>query len=257
VQTGKHGEQVGSLLVDIEPGKPLQVLSYELVPVTPAPEIPPTHHELDRRIAEAGQFLERDYGAGWLYEQVGLSEVPLGRPEEDHEPTVWNRIVTRSLREAAGADVSLDIDEFNGNTEPPGPVTRLSLMRLYPRQFEFSQRLGWTIWTNEVAGWILKAAIEQAVKLNAPFRVDGATWEVTQDSKGRPQASNIRIGGSKIKLFKSYRLAVPEGIGRGAVEIFTALQLFLRKPRDTGIPIWTAIEDHIRRLGVIRAGRSH
>ncbi len=257
VQTGKHGETVGSFLVDIEPGRPLRVLRYELVPVLreagrePAASESASTTELHRLIRENRALLERDYGREWLTEKLGESKVPLGRPGPDNEPTAWTRLVTDSLREAARADVALDIDEFNGPTQPAGAITRETLMKLYPRQFEFSQKLGWTIWTHEVSGWILKLAVEQAVKLDAGFRVSGATWKVKLDSSGNRQAADIRIGGEKIRAFKSYRLAVPEGIGRGSVEIFTSFRLLLRQPEDTRIPVWTAIENRLRKLGTI------
>ena len=57
---------------------------------------------------------------------------------------------------------------------------------------------------------------------------------------------NIRIGGEGLNLLKEYRVAVTEGIGLGASDIQWLLKLFFQ-PKDSGIPVWSAVEDKIRR----------
>mgnify|MGYP001588161943 FL=1 len=46
-----------------------------------------------------------------------------------------------------------------------------------------------------------------------------------------------------------YRLALPEGIARGAFGISRALAVILKNPKNTGVPIWSATEQEIKRRG--------
>jgi hypothetical protein len=46
---------------------------------------------------------------------------------------------------------------------------------------------------------------------------------------------------------RKYKLAIPEGIGRGVVEITPVLKALLHDSRDTGVPVWSAIEERLRR----------
>jgi len=244
VQTGRHGESVGDLLVDIEPGKPLRVLRYRLVPVENHEPGIADEKVLDS-IAKARELLERDYTATWLYETIAESRVPL-EPQENRNPTYWSQLVVDSMMEGAQADLSLDVPEFTGIPHPPGPITRETLMQLYPRQFALDQPLGWTLWTTEIRGWMLELGLKLALQSDAVFGIGGVRWKETL-KQGKRSVSHLRIHGKKIDPFKSYRVAIPEGIGRGVVEITPALKILLRNSRDTGIPILTAIETTLRR----------
>jgi 2',3'-cyclic-nucleotide 2'-phosphodiesterase (5'-nucleotidase family) len=244
VQTGRHGESVGDLLVDIEPGKPLKVLRYRLVPVENHEPGIADEKVLDS-IARARELLERDYTAEWLYETIAESSVPL-EPQENRNPTYWSQLVVDAMMDGAQADLSFDVPEFTGIPHPAGPINREALMQLYPRQFALDQPLGWTLWTTDVRGWMLELGLKLALQSDAVFGLGGVRWHETLKN-GKRSVSHIRIGGRKIDPFKSYRVAIPEGIGRGVVEITPALKILLRNSQDTGVPILSAIEDSIRR----------
>jgi hypothetical protein len=64
---------------------------------------------------------------------------------------------------------------------------------------------------------------------------------------GKRKIESIRIAGESIQPFRKYRIAIPEGVGRGVVEITPALKAILHDSRDTGVPVWSAIEEKLRR----------
>jgi hypothetical protein len=244
VQTGKHGEYVGDLLVDVEPGKPLKILRYRLVEVR-NDELGVSDSEVLDAIKHARERLEQNYGADWLYEPIAESSVPL-IPQENRNPTYWSQLVVDSMMGDGSADLALDVPEFTGIPQPAGPITHEALMELYPRSFDVSKPLGWTIWTTEIRGWLLEFALKQALATDAIFGIGGVRWKESL-SGGKRKISKIRIGGQSISAMRKYKLAIPEGIGRGVVEITPVLKALLHDSRDTGVPVWSAIEERLRR----------
>jgi 2',3'-cyclic-nucleotide 2'-phosphodiesterase (5'-nucleotidase family) len=245
VQTGQHGEFVGNLLVDVTRGKPLKIIRYTLEPVHSQGPVDAGMQQLAR---EAREHLEHDYGRDWLYTVVGRSEVPLERQHESGVPTPWSKLVTDALMAQSGSDISLDVPPFSGLNQPAGPITREQLYVLYPRMFDFDDRFGWTIWTSKIRGWILKLALVEALKRNVVFGVSGATYDIVREN-GKRKVKNVKIGGRSVRVLGNYKLAVPEGIGRGAIEISVLLKLLFKQSTDTRVPIWFALEDQIQSMG--------
>ena len=244
VQVGQHGRLVGDLVVDVEPGKPMKVLSYRLVPVF---KDAGGDALIDRRVAQARVQLEDRYGKEWLYKVIGISEIPLEQPLL--QSTNWGNYCADSFMNAAGADLALDVGEFYGNTRPAGFVTREDLISMYPRTFDTRKASGWNVWTIRAPGWLIRYVLETAANSSLHLNTAGVTFERTKDPKtGKVGLRKIRIKGRKLRALREYTLAVTEGIGRGALELSTVLALFFQ-PRDTGIPVWASIENHIRSQG--------
>jgi hypothetical protein len=152
--------------------------------------------------------------------------------------------------EAGQADGAIDATEFEGFEQPVGPITREQLFVLYPRIFEFTERLGYTVWTANIAGWILELALKEAYSQQLPVSLAGMTVDV--DDQGN--ASNLKIGGQPVQALHNYKIAMPEAFARGAIGISKYLKLVIQGARDTGVPIWTANEQHLKRIGgVVKA----
>jgi 2',3'-cyclic-nucleotide 2'-phosphodiesterase (5'-nucleotidase family) len=242
VQAGMHGNFVGDLLVDLQPGKPLQILRYQLVPVYSQG---PQDAAMARRVDEARKRLDGDYGRDWLDGIVGTSDVPLENAYYQPGPTEWSRFVGEAMREAGKTEATLDVSQFEGYDLPAGPIRRVDLFTMYPRIFGFENRLGYTIWTAEVRGWLLQLAVEEAVALDLPVSLTGITARI--DAQGH--AHDVRINGRRIDPVRNYRLAMPEALPRGAFGISKFLRLLIKDARDTGIPIWTANERRLKAIG--------
>jgi 2',3'-cyclic-nucleotide 2'-phosphodiesterase (5'-nucleotidase family) len=249
VQTGMHGRNVGDLLVDVEPGKPLQILRYRLIPVA---SNGPQDGEMIKIVQHARDELNRDYGTAFLNEIVGFSEVPLENAYYKDEATTWSKFVASAIRTAGQADASIDVTQFEGFDLPPGPITREQLFVLYPRMFEFKERYGWTVWTTDVAGWAIQFTLQKAIAGGLPIQSDGITYEL--DAKDNP--INMKINGQPIVAARNYKIAMPSGIIRGAFGLTKFLDIVLKNAHDTQIPIWFANEKKLRALGTIKADPS-
>jgi 2',3'-cyclic-nucleotide 2'-phosphodiesterase (5'-nucleotidase family) len=234
VQTGTAGRFVGDLLVDFEPGKPVTVLSYRLVPVSAQG---PRDSTVAQIVTQAESALEAEYGAAWLKETIGSSSVDL-KGATLGETTVWSRFATSAMAEAVGASVALDVPNFTGLGLPAGPITREDLIELYPRRFEFAHRQGWTIWTALVRGWMLKLMLAKGAQLVYPHQAHGI--------------ENMMIAESALALDSWYKIALPEGVARGAYEVPNGISGHLANLTDTGIPIWTALETKLRAVKVLK-----
>ncbi len=245
VQTGSHGDWVGRMLVDVEPGQPMKVVEYELIPVESSLNDSVEGEPIRRLVAESRRLLEARYGSDWLYRPIGFTNTPLTRPKD--QTTAWGSFFMETIRQTAAADVALDPGEFHGPSQPAGVITPETLMTSYPRVFETKNLMGWTVWKIRVPGWMIQLLVDQVVKQGLHLNTAGLTFEAESRSSGAT-VKNVKVQGRRIQWFKNYTLAVTEGIGRGAVEISVLLQL-LFSPRDTGIPVWTALEDRLKTSG--------
>ena len=179
VQTGAHGDYVGDLLIDYEPGQPVKILHYRLVPVFKSWAQDAT---MLARVAAARRDLEKKYTPQWLYEVLGVSDAPWESPQE--HPTPWGNLYVDAIREAVGADLGLDDSEFFGGNQPAGPITRETIMSFYPRTFDLTHPLGWTVWTIKVPGWLLDAVLHETVGTASFFNLSNCEFDV-KDENGK------------------------------------------------------------------------
>lgn len=242
VQAGDRGNWVGSLLVDLEAGSRLKILHYQLIPTE---KIKYQDPEIEKYIRHARMQLENQYGKNWLYEVIAQSEVPMQRPIAG--PTVWGTLSLEAIREAAGTQVSLDINRFYGSDQPAGPITRENLYNFFPRTFNIESPYGWTIWKIRTPGWALKLFLNQAAQYGEYIMTSGISYQ-KKVKNGKITLTRFRIGDKPLHSSQFYTIAVSEGVGRGAGEMYQTLRmLFL--PKDTKIPVWNAIEDKLKRMG--------
>ncbi|HAR44056.1 MAG TPA: hypothetical protein DCS07_15715 [Bdellovibrionales bacterium] len=246
VQTGANGQFVGDLLVDLEPGLPLEVIHSKLVEVkTDGPQ----DQKISSLLQELRAELDQKFGFGWLSEVLGDSPVPMEPPKKNR--TVWGDIYAEALRDAAGTELSLDFSMFFGPEQAAGPVTREKLFNYYPRTYSTQQPHGWTVWKVKVPGWLLKLVISATVEFGGFPNTAGLTYNVKQVGKLKI-LTKFRINGKRINPVKNYDVAISEGVGRGTDEISKFLRSFFL-PKDTGVPIWEAVEYRLRKTNPERA----
>jgi 2',3'-cyclic-nucleotide 2'-phosphodiesterase (5'-nucleotidase family) len=246
VQTGHHGEYIGDLLVDIEPGKPVKVVHYRLHSVNSSG---PQDPEIAAQVRESRNALERRYTPEYFYQTVGFSDKPLERPIDHH--TAWGDVCVNAIREAGQADLAIDVGEFYGSSLPPGPITHETIIQAYPRVFDAEKSTGWNVWTVYAPGWLVRLVLDQAVKQGLFLNTANVTYKVVEEND-EPTIKRLRINGRKVNPVAYYKVAVSEGIGRGALDISILLRAFMM-PEDTGIPIWSAIEREIQHTDFFQA----
>lgn len=245
VQAGQHGNSVGELWIDAEPGQAVKVVSYKIHPVYSRG---PANRIIANRVRDARTRLEVNYGANWLYEKIGESKVDMIAPHNDQTP--WGALMGRVFQAPVHADLSLDPGHLlYGDNIAAGDVTREKLFQFYPRIFKFDQKKGWTVWSTSIRGWILKLAVEQAAKQDMIMNMTGVEYEWSTDKKGNPKLTKIRINGQKFHPFKLYKVGLPEGVGRALRDIFPVLRLIFHRPTDSKKPIWTEMETQLKALG--------
>lgn len=246
VQAGQHGEWVGRLLLDVEPGQAARVIDYGLIPVLQKDVA--YDKEVSLSLADARRQLNEEYGDRWLSDPIAQSEVPL-----DTSPnrfTVWGAIVAQTLREAANAEIGISMPSYYGLSQPAGPITREQLFVLYPRMFDLENRFGYTVWKTKTLGLFIKTALERVMATDYALHVDGMSFDVVEKD-GKRSIKNLRVAGKPFQWWKSYSIAFPEGFLRAALTITQALEAIFPGSKDTGQSLWLALAEKVQRMKVI------
>ncbi len=297
-QAGYNGKYVGVIRVELDtlplPGKSRKrpvLLSYRLEPVyADGPKDP----EVQCHVDEAEYLLSKEYGSKYLEEHIGWSQVPLRTGE--FGPTPFALFAAESIRQAVRrpkdnqlaslddpkfdeyAHVGIDIGSFHGLVDqPPGFITRKTLMQMYPRKFEMDHKQGATVYRGKMTAWVLALAVQWASKyglfLSSPHMVFGKwtrsgdaqlNWQnkkpVTINGAEFPSSETIisvlpgapaggggffpSVAPTRIPL--DYTVALPELLARGAKHITDFHDLFMGTLVDTGVTIWSAMERYLR-----------
>jgi len=266
VQTGFNGKYVGRILVDVEPGKRPQVLTYELVPV---PHDTPQDPVIAQDVALAKERVEALYLPAKLDEVIGQSKVRLVSGENG--PTAYSKFAVDAMKDVTDAQIGLDVGAFHGGTaQAAGDVTRLKLMEMYPRKFEVAQNEGLYVYEARIPGWVLALGLKYAVKFGAFLSFSGLTFDVYQVSNSQwkhdqkeyrdsikqfsvtpYRVRNIQVDGAPICRFCSYTVAAPESLIRGAWGITSLTKLIIRDGHPTPHTIWDAMTFHLYRIKTI------
>lgn len=238
VQAGQHTEFLGRVVVDMVKGKPLKIVSYELVPVKPAVE----DQEMKQRVEIADSDLDASYGKEWLTEKVGYSDLKVG---DESGARKWAFFITDALKEKTGADIAIHTPEMNGDNYPVGNITRRVILNSIPRVFDVSQKFGWDIYTTRIKGAWLRMLFQALSFVGEPLTLSGVSMEYERTSLGF-KIRQVRINGEKVNPLKTYTVAFTEGIVKGASGIDPRTVAILKNPKNTNFKIWATLEEKIR-----------
>jgi 2',3'-cyclic-nucleotide 2'-phosphodiesterase (5'-nucleotidase family) len=245
-QLGDHGRYVGEILIDVDRSKPhgsrAKLISYNVHPI-------PHDGEKDQaiidKISETLSVLDQFYGANYLHDVLLNTTIPL--ESSNSRPTYWTTFFTDAIREEAMADLALNSSTFFGPTQASGEITRLKVMNFFPHFFDLKKREGWTIYTAEVKGHLIKNLINLSYAAGYPFLVSGVSFETKISRTGKKYVVNLKISDRPIDPLKSYKIAIPEGYYLGLHNSVPALaQQILRHAVDTEISIWSAVSHKIQ-----------
>lgn len=238
VQAGMHTEFLGKLVIDLEKGKPLKLVSYELVPVDNTIE----DENLQNVVKEADEYLDKNYGKTWLDEKVGWSDLTA---DDEHGDRKWAYFITDTLREKSGADVAIHTPSMNGENFPVGNITRRDLFNSIPRIFELDQKFGWDIYTTKIRGIWIKLLFEALSHFGQPLTFSGIKMDYAKTEHGI-KIKQVLINGKRINPFKLYNVAFTEGIIRGAMGISPYTTKLLKEPTSTHFKIWSSLEEKLK-----------
>ncbi len=278
VQTGAHAKYLGRILIELEKGKPLELLDYSLIPINSQG---PHEEKVQKKIKEAREVINNFYGEDYLKEVIGSSEIVL--ESSSYYLTVWSKIVTDAIRESVNADISMHSPGFGGAILPPGPLTREMIFNAYPRVFNWDTKMGWHVYSVDIYGSVLKSLIRASLQTQLPVTFSGVTFDLLDwddnfveygphemrrnddfqlDDDGNIltrflgidgpfRVDNIKCAGEKISPYRLYRVAMPEGFVIGGLGITSALKLLLRSVSKTETSLWEAIMKKVQKEKVI------
>ncbi len=245
VQSGSGGHYVGKIILDIDHDHTYKILSYQLLSTRDGQE----DMQIKQKVQFIEQQLEDEFGKEWLNEPIGYSDLSFKKYRESKER--WGKFIAETVRVAADADVGFHASEFAGGMFPTGEITRKEVFNSYPRVFDLNQRKGWKIYTFQIPGFLLSPVIKLIYKYNNSLYLSGVSFKYKQRGE-KLKIKNIKINGKKLKRFKLYTLAVPEGIILGALGISkTFTKLVTKDINQTPVYIWEALNDAIEANGGI------
>jgi 5'-nucleotidase/UDP-sugar diphosphatase len=239
VQAGQHTEFLGRLVLDLQKGKPLKIVSYELIPVEI--EASELNANIKTMVEQADQDLEVQYGKDWLNEKIGKSDLKV---DDKLGTRKWAYYICDTMREKTGADIAIHSPDMNGANFPVGDITRRSILNSIPRVFELSQKFGWEIYTTKIKGSWLRLTLDALSYIGEPIVFSGIKMEYERGPFGF-KIRHVTVNGKNINPFKTYTVAFTEGIVRGAEGIDPRTVTILRNPKNTGYKIWATLEDRI------------
>lgn len=237
VQAGMHTEYLGRVVIDVEKGKPLKLVSYELVPVKYEAADP----KIKGLVEEAGNDLDNLYGKEWLDEQVGYSDL---KPDDKDGSRKWAYFITDSIREKAGADIAIHTPPMNGENFPSGVISRRDIINGMPRVFDVTDKFGWSIYTTKIKGVWLRLVFEALTHFGQPLTFSGLKLDYTRTEHGI-KVKHLLVNGKPINPFKYYNVAFTEGIVRGAEGVSRYTTALLRSPKNTKQKIWATLEEKV------------
>jgi 2',3'-cyclic-nucleotide 2'-phosphodiesterase (5'-nucleotidase family) len=241
VQAGMHIEYLGRLIVDLEKGKPLKVVSYELIPVKYKAE----DNVVKALVVDADIDLGNTFGESWLKEKIGTSDLKKDDPSGSRK---WAYFISDALKEKTGADVAIHAPPMNGENYPIGSITRRSILNSIPRVFDLNDPHGWSIYSAKVKGIWLKTVFEALASFGEPLAYSGIEMKYIKTPFGL-KIGKASINGKPINPFKNYTVAFTEGIITGAKEISPKTLLLLQKPNETPYKIWQTLQDKVIKDG--------
>ncbi|WP_127716241.1 bifunctional UDP-sugar hydrolase/5'-nucleotidase [Halobacteriovorax sp. HLS] len=278
VQTGAHARFLGKLILRLEKGRPLQILDYDLIPIYSADQ----HDEkIDQFVQDSRQTLNDLYSEEFLQEVVGESQLKLRNSVNVLTP--WTKLITDAIKDSVGADISFHSPGFGGASLPDGPITREMIFNTYPRVFDLNDKYGWYVYKVDVHGVVLKSLIRFFLKGQFPVTFSGVNFDliddeneiidintsiVDRDISDDPDhplgilgkflgiekdfdVVNIRVNGEKIRPYRKYRVAMPEGIVVGGLGISGSVRQLLRNISKSDVTVWDAISNKVKEVGVI------
>ena len=218
VQTGAHGQAVGSLVLDIKGPKDYKVVSYKLYDANINVPIDPEVYEY---VKDVHDHAKRDLAKGRWDEIVGSSEVTLTGYEEGthlNGDGCWIKHLGEIVKEGANADIGLYLSSFTGKQIETGDITVGNIIENFPHIGEYN-RPGWEITTFEIKGYKILTLLLALVNLEIPGEhipsiggIKYETFKVPEDIPyigGYTFFTSMDINGNGFEWKKNYRLALP------------------------------------------------
>lgn len=251
-QTGAHGTAIGSVIIDVLGDGDFKLIDYRLYDITK--EIP-ENKEVKKFVDEAYINRERYFNRSWT-EVIGFSEITLtgmfsGRVRDPR--SCWSKHIARLTRQVAKTDVSLQIDIFQGEEIPQGPIRFGDLIDNFPHFRTWGDK-GWNITKARISGFVLNQVLKFLSSGEETFdaTVDGL-HVIAKDGfvpyavKHGFNVEDVRLQGEKIENLKFYTIAMPSEIPYAVGKMSVPLrELLLTGSQEVeNSEFWPLFEDYL------------
>lgn len=255
VQAGAHGAYVGTITLELSKNLPPKVLERKLYPITSSLK---ADLSMDLFIEEA-KLKRNEFFDSRFNEVIGFSEIPLSGDTNGvmgSGNTCWSNHIAKMSREVTGADIGIQVENFQGEKIEAGKITYGDIIDNFPHTEKLNEK-GWRIATTKVNGILLKSilTILSKTSFRNSFAISGLGFPVGLASQTlMPETVDYAlIHGEAIAQAKSYTLAFPNevayALGQYSEELLRILMPNLVK---TNHFMWPSLEDYVRRNSPIR-----
>jgi len=245
LQVGEHAQFLGELRLKIKDDGGLKVLEHQVISVPFEKKDPKVVKEVEK----IRHGLNKVYGRSNLAKVVGRSDVDL--INSNSQMTSWSLFITQSFREALNTDIGIHAPNLAGVDLPAGEITREQIMQGYPRFFSLNDRWGWRLYRVKLMGAVVKTMLDYFLTGPEAMALSGVTFKI-KNHKGKKKIVDLKINGEKVKFFKIYTLALPEGVIRGGIGVSPLLLEIFKSVERTEVNLWSALEEKFDRDGTIK-----
>ena len=261
MQTGAHGQAIGSAIVDVLGDGEAKLIDYRLYDISKDIE---ENGDIKKFVDESYVNRERYFNRSWT-EVIGFSEIDLtgmvgGKVK--NPKSCWSQHIARLSRLTAKTDLALQFDIFQGEEIPAGPIHFGDLIDNFPHSSGWGDK-GWHINKSRVSGFILNMVVKAFSSAEEGFDTTIDGLEVYDENKGmrvRYQTGGVHspenalINGAKIENYRFYTVALPSEIPF-AVGKFSQPILNLLLQNNHEVPnsnFWPLFEDYIGKNSPLR-----
>lgn len=251
-QTGAHGIAVGSVIVDVLGEGEFKVIDYRLYDIT---QDISENTEMKKFVEEAYVNRERYFNRSWT-EVIGFSDITLTgmyRGKVRDARSCWSKHIARLTRETAKTDVSLQIDIFQGEEIPSGPIRFGDLIDNFPHFRQWGDK-GWNISKAKVSGFVLTQILKFLSSGAEPYdaTVDGLQMlrqesMVSYDLDSGYKVEDVMVNGEKIQNMKFYTISMPSEIPYAVGKMSTPLRnlLLMNSQEVENSEFWPLFENYL------------
>lgn len=256
LQAGSNSMAVGSLLIDVQ-DRQGQIVDYKFINIDAEIEKDPV---LEAFTTQADANRNAYFDNRWD-EVIGFSKIDLTGEYEGlmrNRKSCWSRHIAKLTRESVGATLGFQLDVFQGQEIPAGPITYGDVIENFPHFRSWGDK-GWTITKGKLNGFLLQILLKSLKNIGPEIEVtiDGLKAEVGSGKMKRlvnfdariHSSDQARVDGKKLTALKFYSIALPSEVIYGMNQISSFVTGLILKD-DVNVPetsYWPLLEEYIKK----------
>lgn len=244
---GQWGEYLGEYQLELQANGSTKLVTHRVHQVDYTIK---EDAEIRAMVSESMQEIEHKFGNPVFNDRVAFSDVDLSVSTNALSNDVMGNWSVDAMRAAGGAEIAVDSPQFASSQIRRGLINTSDIFDLFPHIYVDQKQKAWTIHTYEVNGYTLRALLTLFVKFNLAINLSNV--EMTVDMTAKDPIKSILVGGKKLNLFSSYKVASNPGV----LDLFRKLKslgvpIGPKTWTDTGLEVWRVVRDDLVRRSPI------